>query len=58
MTALLIGIIGIVFIYLGVITLNGSYKQWYLGPKIFPPQALVYASIPFGIAAIELCVMV
>lgn len=51
------GIVGIVFIFLGVITLNGSYKRWYLGPQIFPPQAIVYATIPLGLVAIELCVV-
>lgn len=51
------GLTGIIFIYLGLITLNGSYKRWYLGPKIFPPQAIVYSVIPFGIAGIEIFVI-
>jgi len=55
MIAVLInGIIGLVFIYLGFITLNGSYKIWYLGPQIFPPQAVVYGTIPTGIAFLEI----
>ncbi len=58
MAVFITGLTGIIFVYLGIITLNGSYKKWYLGPRIFPPQALVYASIPFGVAAIELCLIV
>lgn len=51
------GIIGFVFTYLGIITLNGSYKTWYLGPRIFPPQAIVYGTIPIGIASFEISVI-
>ncbi len=49
------GIVGSILIYLGMITLNGTYKKWYLGPHIFPPQAIVYGAIPFGISGIGLC---
>ncbi len=57
MAVFIAGVIGITFLYLGVITLNGSYKVWYLGPKIFPPQAIVYGTIPVGIAFLEISVL-
>ena len=52
-----LGIVGCVLIYLGVITLNGTYKKWYLGPRVFPSQAYAYMGIPLGIVALEMCII-
>jgi hypothetical protein len=57
MVILITGLGGIVLVHLGIRVLTGTFKRWYLGPRIFPPQAVVYGSIPFGIAAIELCII-
>jgi hypothetical protein len=58
MVVLFTSLAGLVLIYFGIIVRIGAFKRWYLGPRIFPPQAIVYGAIPFGIAAIELCVIV
>ena len=50
-------VIGSAFIYLGIVVLNGTYKKWYLGPRIFPPQAIVYATIPIGVGFLELTII-
>ncbi len=57
MAILITGLIGAVLIYLGAITLDGSFKKWYLGPRTFPPQAIVYATIPTGLGFIEICII-
>ncbi|MCB9421334.1 MAG: hypothetical protein H6667_16140 [Ardenticatenaceae bacterium] len=54
---LFFGLAGLGLIYIGVLTLNGTYKKWYLGPRIFPPQAIVYGAIPFGAACVELSII-
>ena len=51
-------IIGTIFLILGTLMHSGAYKTWYLGPHIFPPQAVVYATIPVGIAFVILAIMV
>ncbi len=58
MVMLFTGLWGIALIYFGIAILVGDFKRWYLGPRIFPPQAIVYGSVLFGLAAIELCVIV
>lgn len=54
---LIFGLSGLGFIYAGIRILEGKYKIWYLGPRIFPPQAIIYGLIPFGFAGLELCII-
>lgn len=58
LVVLFTGLAGFALVYFGILMRVGAFKRWYLGPRIFPPQAITYGAIPFGVAAIELCVVI
>lgn len=51
------GILGCILIYNGLAIKQGTLKRWYLGSKIFPPQALAYILMPLGLIGVEIFVM-
>jgi hypothetical protein len=52
--ALFWGLFGFLVLSGGIAHLTGRFKRWFTGPRIYPPQAILYGSIPLGVASIVL----